>query len=108
MTLLEKIHSLNCDGNGEKDILQKLKYKIDGLMTIGSLTRAQADSVHWFRHRHGMITASNFLRVSSHVSVIKKKGTSDATQSLIDVLVIGVFLRGMQQHAMKRKKNRKP
>ncbi|KAH3890664.1 hypothetical protein DPMN_014749 [Dreissena polymorpha] len=93
MTLIEKIHSLNCDRNGEEDILQKL-YKIDELMTMESLTRAQSDSVHWFQYRHGMITASNFQRVSSHVSVIKKRGTSEATQSLIDVLVTGGLFKG--------------
>lgn len=48
----------------------------------------------WFKYRQGLITASNFQRVSSHVSGMKKTGEIDSTKPLIETLITGGNFKG--------------
>jgi len=71
-----------------------VKYSNEEKATIEKLTRKQKDTVHWFKYRHGLITASNFHSVKSHLNSLKKKGPTQATQGLVDTLIHGSTFKG--------------
>ncbi|KAH3768245.1 hypothetical protein DPMN_169457, partial [Dreissena polymorpha] len=61
---------------------------------IEKLSSKQKDFVHWLKHGQGIITSSNFNHVASHSRVIARKGTNQATGSLVAALLGGSPFKG--------------
>ena len=62
-----------------KQFLDKLEYSEDEREQLNSLTIEQSKSPAWHKYRKGLITASNFNRVSSRVNVIRSGNKNSKT-----------------------------
>lgn len=79
-----------------KQFTDSLNWTEENRDKIQELTLDQATSPHWMLYRKGLITASNFQRVSSRVNVMKKSKTDQTTANtrLVNDLVHGNNFKG--------------
>ena len=77
--------------SGEKS---KVTYSLEDKTSIEKITRKQADSVSWHNYRQGLITASNFSKVASHIRTVEKSGPNATTAKLTDSLINGSKFKG--------------